>query len=363
MDSHLEGYHTITVPSSPTSLDMLDDITFADDEQATKPITEEVRLMWFNGLSTDTDFSAIGWHLKAGVNPYLDETVTGMGLPQYMVQHKRPDKDGVTRAKPYWRLRSCSLIVIAQRLQSPLEMNRSPDERLGLAYGWNPKTDQQKSQAHLKCRAFVHELVSHGYQEWFPLSLSGYITDSFLEALQEQYRVLEVYSDYKRGAGKNSVAPFYLFSMPTAPGTIKPVGKAPNQGTIYPIVAQIPAMIDRPYLEQHLIPRSILERIRGELLAQTMGWAADESKRIIQGHSEEDEPLPEEPITRALPAPASDDLQVQPAQIAWIERQYCQGNQETIQQLCAFYGVSSLSELRASHFRTLVAQRQGNRGK
>src|SRR6266704_3124947 len=207
---------TISIPDATYTDETFDafEMDFAEGEQADKPMTEEARLWWFNGLPTDTDTMAIGWHIKAGVNPCLDEILQAMGVTQYLVQHKRPDKDGKTEPKPYWRLREASVIVVAQRLQSPLEMNRNLQDRVGLAYAWEP----------------VHELVQHGYSEWFPVTFSGYSTDSVFEALAEQYRVLECYSAYRRAQGKNAVAPFYLFSLPTAPGAMKMVGEPPDPG-------------------------------------------------------------------------------------------------------------------------------------
>src|SRR5260370_33157523 len=105
---------------------------FAQGEQADKPMTEEARLWWFNGLPTDTDTMAIGWHIKAGVNPCLDEILQAMGGTQYLVQHKRPDKDGKTEPKPYWRLRGASLISVPQPLQSPLGIERDRPDRVGV---------------------------------------------------------------------------------------------------------------------------------------------------------------------------------------------------------------------------------------
>jgi hypothetical protein len=58
----------------------------------------------------------------------------------------------------------------------------------------------------LKMRVFIHELYKHGYYQWLPLSLSGFATDSMLEALGQQYSVLSTSSELRRGQGKNSVA-------------------------------------------------------------------------------------------------------------------------------------------------------------
>src|SRR5579864_7654798 len=132
-----EQQRTITTPSADTNdpFDELDEIEFSEGEQAEKPVLEIPRLWWFNGLTTDAEMSAVGWHIKAGIDPVLDETMEAMHIQRYMVQHRKADKDGKNEPKPYWRLRSCSLIIVAQRLQSTLEMGRTND-RYGIAYEW-----------------------------------------------------------------------------------------------------------------------------------------------------------------------------------------------------------------------------------
>jgi hypothetical protein len=304
----------------------------------------------------------------------------GMGVQKYLVQHKKPDRDGNTAPKPYWRLRQCNLVVVAQRLQSTLEM-RNPAERLGIAYAWETVRDEQgkpvmnkrgkeKRQTVLKLRAFVHEMYQHGYYDWLPLTLSGFSTDSMLEALAEQYRVLECYSALRRAQGKNPVAPFYLFSIPLGPGAMKLVGEPPDQGSIYPIVAKIPATVDKDYLKQHLIPKDLIERLREELLTETIVWSIEESERIASGKPGQGEPLaltegtsPSEPAqtgkTAALPAPSrDDDPLVQQPQLTWIVRTRCGGNEEEVQKICREFGVSSPDQLRMSHFRQLVNRAQ-----
>lgn len=374
---------TITVPSTDThAIDDLD-IDFAPGEQAEKPITEEARLWWFNGLPTDTDMSAIGWHIKAGINPYLDETMEGLGVQRYLVQHKKPDKNGSTEPKPYWRLRSCSLIIIAQRLQSPLEMNRNVVDRQGIAFAWGPVRDESgkpalhtrgknlgkvKRGTTLKFRAFVHELYQHGFYDWLPFTVSGFGTDDLLNtALGEQYRVLEYYSSLRRAQGKNEVAPFYLFSIPLGPGAMKLVGEAPDQGSIYPVVSQIPTSIDSAYLNQHLIPRELIEQLREGLLTETIIWSSEESEKIAVGRGDlEPLALPEgtlestsETANAAQSVDASqNDPALQQAQLTWITRQYCGGDAQKVQQVCQEFGVASLEQLHMSHFRLLVSRKR-----
>ncbi len=356
---------TITVPATPQSLDDLD-LEFAEGEQARKPVTEVPRLWWHNGLPVvDTETVATGWHIKAGIDPAIDETMEGMGVPRYLVQHKRPGKDGDNSPKPYWRLRSCSLIVIASRVQSTLELSRSTDERFGIAFGWGTARDddgnaelkedgEPRKGTSLRMRVYVHEMVRHGYCECLPISLNGFSTDYMLTALQEQYRVLDAYAAYRKAQGRSGVAPFYLFSLPTAPGPMKIVGKAPKQGTIYPILAQPPATIDRAYLEQHLISKDLAELIRAGILEETVSWSITESQRITMGKGDENgQPA-------AIAQHSEQDAVVTQPQIAWIIQQYCKGNAGVIRATCERFGVKEVNQLRGSHFRTLVGEQQGS---
>ncbi len=383
MTTYKQPRTTLTVPDATTTDDDFDtlNIDFEEHEQADKPITEEARLWWFNGLPTDTDVNAIGWHIKAGINPYIDETMEGMGIQQYLVQHKKPDRNGNTDPKPYWRLRSCSLVIIAQRLQSSLEMNRSTDDRQGLAYAWGTVRDDQgnavindrgKNQGKekrgtvLKFRAFVHELYQHGYYDWLPFTITGFGTDDVLKTLAEQYRVLEYYSGLRRAQSKNPVAPFYLFSIPLGPGAMKLVGEPPMQGSIYPIVAQVPATIDKAYLKRHLIPQVLIERLREGLVSETVVWSIEESSKIAVGRSDQGEQLA---LNEGTPSSAQmqisspstlhqDDPLIQQAQLTWITRTFCGGDGQKVQKLCSDFNVSSLDQLRMSHFRVLVSQVQ-----
>lgn len=381
---------TITVPTAALTEDAFDhlDIDFDEHEQAAEPITEESRLWWFNGLPTDTDVSAIGWHLKAGINPFIDETMEGIGYQRYLVQHSSPDRHGNTDPKPYWRLRSCSLILLAQRLQSRLEMEQHLADRQGIAFAWGPQYDAQgnpilhtkgknigkeKRGTVLKFRAFVHELYCHGYGESFPFSIAGFGTDEVLTALAEQYRVLDFYKSLRLAEGKNAIAPFYLFSIPLGPGAMKLVGEPPDQGKIYPITSQIPPSIDKAYLREHVIPHDLIERIRGGLLTETIVWSIDESARIHSGKrgQQQDAPaLPEAGSSSASPTPPApvpvapsqpsyeQDPFVQQAQLTWITQSYCGGDAQKRQQVCQAFGVQAPEQLRMSHFRILVAQVQ-----
>jgi len=364
------NHTTISVPTVPYTDETFDafEMDFAEGEHAEKPLPEEERLWWFNGLSTDTDMTAVGWHLKAGINSSLDETMHAMGMQPSLVQHQRPDKDGKTDPKFYWRLREASLIVVARQLQSSLEM-RDVENRAGIAFAWEPTYDDKgqpelnkqgkpKRKTTLKMRVYIHELVMHGYNEWFLVQLSGYSTDTMLQALNEQYRALDSYSDYRRAQGKKHYAPFYLLSLPTAPGAPKLVGGGPDPGKIFPITTQVPEKIDKTYLAAHLPPTPLLKHIRGHVIDDTVKWSIDESKRMDQGRQGQGEqlalkgPSEEPPVVQD----AADPL-VQQAQIKWIVEQYCKGDTQKVPIICAYFGVSRPEELHMSQFKELVGQK------
>ena len=382
--------HTITIPGEKPDLDAFE-MDFEAYEQAEKPVTEDSRLYWFNGLPTNTDLNAIGWHLKYKINPKLDETLEGilrddntalrdaMGLQLYEVQHKRAGKDGKNDPVMYWRLKSCSLVIVAHRKQSTLEMKRRTD-RLGIAWNWETVRDEagiikvnkvgkEARQTLLKMRVFIHELYQLGVTDWFPVTISGFGTDELLKAFDDHYRVLEAYSEGRRAQGKNPIAPFYLFSLPTTSGPVKLVGEPPDQGSIYPIVSQVPTTINKGYLAEHFVGPDLAKFIREELLDLTTMWSYEESLKIAEGTSSDGQLLLSEnasvlAVDPAQSAPSagtpSTDAFVDAEQLQWIRTQYCAGNEETLRQICTFFQAdpAAPTQLRVSHYQKLLEMAQ-----
>jgi hypothetical protein len=360
---------TITIPqtaSAPTDLDALD-FGWTDDDRVVVPITRMARLKWLNGAATDEQTMAIGWHIEGEINPLIDETLEGMGMKRYVVQHRTADKDGNTQ-KAYWRVHPCSLIVIAEGVLSSFQM-RDTDERTGIAYAREIERDESgaakryddgkgniKMHKVLKLRAFVHEMILHGYSEWLPLTLTGNIVECMLEALGKQIEVLKAFHGF---TGRR--APFYGFSISLAPATTtKMVGpKDGQQSPIYPMLAQVPANIGKEHLLQHATPKDLVARIREELLGDTVVWSIEESAKIAQGNDSEGNG---ETLNGASSAPqlaassggeASDPL-VKQAHIDWIVNQYCKGNTSVLQAICEHFEVEKVEQLRVSHFHRLV---------
>jgi len=139
------------------------------------------------------------------------------------------------------------------------------------------------------------------------------------------------------------------------------VGEPPDQGSIYPIVAQVPEVVEKAYLKQHLIPTQLIERIREHVLDEAIVWSIEESIRIDQGRAVQEERQAlhgsSEDAVAGARALETDPL-VQQAQVTWIVRQYCKEDPQTISKVCVHFGVSSPEQLRMSHFRLLVSQMQ-----
>ena len=169
--------------------------------------------------------------------------------------------------------------------------------------------------------------------------------------------MLETYSELRRAQGKNSVAPFYLFSITLTPGRPKLVGEPPEQGTIYPIIAQVPSQIDTEYLKAHVAPKPLIEGIREGLLTESILWSMEESAKIKNGRGEQlalsagNTPL-QIASSANVPQDEGDPL-VQEPQLTWILRVYCGNNEQKTRDICGHFGVASTDQLRMSHFKVL----------
>lgn len=355
-------------------------------EEAIKPVLQEhPRLQWFNGLSTTTMEMAVGWHIQTDVNPQLDEVAASLSLKRYIVQHKTTGQNGEAKQLPYWSLnfgqKPASLFVISLGLQSKRQMNQT-DDRLGIAYGWEvvrdsqgevvykPNSEEPKKQCKLQFRAFVQELYAAGFQEWLQVGIAGYLTDFMLAALDEQFRTLEAYGSHTESeGGTRRNAPFFGFSIPMVPGPVKMVGPQNGEKSpIYPMVAQIPQQIDRPFLTDHMVPRDLLLLLRKGLLDETVLWSVERSSEINQGKATSEEHpdyedgvvngavVVEETVqqTSAVPQLGSgEDRPVNKEELDWIVKVYCMNNQSIVQQVCRRFGVGEAAQLRRSHYEAL----------
>lgn len=361
---------TIGTPTPGATLDDLFARAYDDSIEAQKPVLEEARLHWFNGLIVIEGGSAIGWHIRKGIDPRVDETLSAMGTPSYTVQHKTPGKDGSTDPKPYWALKSCSLVFLAVGVQSMRQMNKT-DERLGIAFAWAPESEDKgqpklkadgtpKKMPVLKLRACVAEMALHGYYEPLPLTLSGYIVDEILVALTHQFRALDYYHELRLGKGRgDTYPPFFSLSLPLTPARQpKMVGEPPNLSPIYPMLAEVPDPVTTAYLQQHLVPQELWTALTVKdedgltLVEEAVLWSAKESATLA-GTSPAALEGPEE--APQVPSPAA-DLLLTPEQVSELRLRYC-GNREDVERaVCQHYGVTSLDQLRRSQYTALMAQ-------
>jgi len=257
---------------APASLDDLD----FDNTPPVRPVSDPL-LQWFNGLPTDGDRIAKGWHIERDKHSPIDEVCRALGLDSYGVVHRSSGK-----TVPYWALRSCSLFIITQGVQSVNDMNASR-ERIGLAYGWL----NGKGSSKLKFRAIVHELAARGYAEPFTVSLEGLITREMLAALGEQFRAIDAFAAHREKRGKGGYPPYYALSLPLHPASqIKMVGQG-QQNAILPMFAAIPSPVTSDYLREHLCPVDLFYRIRDTLLTPTILWSNDTTRHIYQGSDQE----------------------------------------------------------------------------
>ena len=106
------------------------------------------------------------------------------------------------------------------------------------------------------------------------------------------------------------------------------------------------------------------------LLDETILWSMQESVRIAQGREDGNGQASQElvhngasPVLQLaagspLATGQDQDPLVQQPQLAWIVRQYCREDRATMEAVCRHFGVQQVEQLRMSHFRELVNQKQ-----
>jgi hypothetical protein len=379
--------HVVTaIPAQPTPETIMLDSDFGAGELEDLIVrpTQKPWLQWMTGKLPTTTFEAtVGWHIQAEVDPDLDEVLASMHTKRYIVQHP-PSSNGEAKQVPYWALNAggtpCSLFVIAYGVPSTREMGNDHQKRFGVAYAWEVVKDKQgqvvtkktshepKRQCRVQFRAFVHELVAQGYQEWFQVNISGYLTDDILAALHSQYRVLDAFDGRMRAQGSNLEAPFWGFSIPCVPGTarfVKP--KDGGDGTnIIPMVTHIPERVEDisiSYLNAHRIPKDLQKRVREQLLDEAFTWSSmrtlemyGENPLSLLVHQEGPAPITEEIVApslvkttlpSALPAIPADAITA--TQVQWITSM-CGNNPQVIRAWCEKFQIPDLAYLRSNQF-------------
>jgi len=247
---------------------------FDNPQPVTRPTGGGPLLQWFNGLPAGKSL-AIGWHIQASrCNDELSAALKGLGIERLTVLHRMSGE-----LVEYWSLGAACLIVLCNGFADPWEMRQS-EERLGIAYGWNGT----KHSSKLKVKVLVAELVEASYLEPFTITLEGMITECFLEALSQQFQVLDAFEKLAR-----QLAPFWGFSLTLAPADKpKMVGQRGKQSPIIPMVAAVPQVVDEEYLCLHLVEQPVIRAIvERDLVSKAIQWSIDTSHRISAGEDKE----------------------------------------------------------------------------
>jgi hypothetical protein len=247
---------------------------FGDVPPVQRPIGSGPLLQWFNGLPAGKSL-AIGWHIQASrCSEELSAALKGLGVERLTVLHRMSGE-----LVEYWSLGAARLIILCNGFSDTWEMRES-EEHQGLAYGWRA----EKGSSKLKVRVLIAELAEAGYVEPFIITLEGMITTCFLEALQQQFAVLDAFEQVTGQA-----APFWGFSLSLIPADKpKMVGSRGKQSPIIPMVASVPSAIDEEYLRAHLLDSAVIAAIvERDLIGKAIQWSRDTARRIAAGEDKE----------------------------------------------------------------------------
>lgn len=276
----------------------MEDVTFSRGP-ARRPVIRlaDPLLQWSTGLQTQQRSIYAGWLIQTGRVGPLDEAMQTAGFSTVTIRHSGGNL--VT----HWAVETADLFVIAEGVQSIGEM-RTASDRYGIAYAWRTLPDG-RPQSVLKCRALMRELLDVGYTEPLLVSVKSTLTGDMLEALTQQYDVLDAIDKLRAQQGQPPLSPpFYACSIPLGPG--EEVARGGTQKKeIVPIVAHIPDPIDRPYLVAHYIRKAWVPLIEN-LLDETIAWSIATSSQIALGedltvgtYTENDSPYAETPMPTA----------------------------------------------------------------
>ena len=247
---------------------------FPASQPLRRPLGNGPLLQWFNALPAGKAL-ATGWHIQANrCSEELAAALKAYGYPRVSVLHRMSGE-----IVEYWAIETCSLFVLCNGFEDSWTMKES-SERQGIAYGWI----EAKNHSKIKSRVIIAELAAVGYFEPFTISLEGMITEEYLAALEQQFRVLDAFEHLS-----GNPAPFYGFSLTLAPAEkAKMVGNNGKQSPIVPMTTDVPAQIDEDYLRNHLCPAELLAAIQErDLIGKAIMWSVETSKIIARGDDKE----------------------------------------------------------------------------
>jgi hypothetical protein len=274
----------------------MDEITFRrGPARRPLPRVADPLLQWATGLQTNDRRIYAGWLAEAGRHPALDDAMARAGFAQVTIRH------GSGNLVTHWAVETADLFVVAEGVQTIQEMQHTA-ERYGIAFGWRTLPGGRQ-QSQLRFRAFVRALLAAGFDEPLLVTVKGTLTGDLIAALMRQYDVLDAVDALRAANGKPPLQPpFYACSIPLGPGTDVTRGTGTATKEITPIVAQVPAVIDKDYLVRHWTTRPWAALIEG-VLDQTIAWSITTSQLIASGEEQGGAPpIDEEP---AMAAPAA----------------------------------------------------------
>jgi hypothetical protein len=262
---------------------MSDDIRFSrGPARRPLPRLSDPLLQWSKGLQTNARRIYVGWYSEFGKDADLDDAAAGAGYTKVTLRHGRGE------AVTHWEIPIADLFVIAEGVQSIGEM-KAANERYGIAFWWATHPTNGKPFSNLRCRVFLRDLLTQGYQRPLTLTLNGTITGDMIAALTRQYEVLDAVDAIRKEDGKPPLCPpFYAASIELAPGQeqVRKSKNAEAQKEITPMIALMPEVMTRDYILHHWTKRPWVSLIEG-LLDQTIAWSKLASAVGVSADGEE----------------------------------------------------------------------------
>lgn len=254
------------------------DIEFTRTARRPAVVVEDPILQWASGLTTQDRRIYAGWLLEVGKHPELDTSMDAAGFGHVTIKH------GNGNIVTHWAVETATAFVIADGVQTPAEMRRGP-ERFGVAYGWRTLDDGRR-QSQIKARVLLRDLLQIGCYQELTISVKSTMTTDLLDALMQQYDVLNAVDGFRQDDGKAPMQPpYYACSLPLTAGQESARGSGATTKTIVPPAAIVPSPVTREYIKANWIKRDWTAYIES-IVDDTIAWSIEESQRISAGIAE-----------------------------------------------------------------------------
>ena len=257
----------------------MDEVTFTrGPARRPSPRVADPLLQWSTGLQTKERRIYAGWMAEAGRLDTLDDAMQQAGFEQVTIKH------GGGNFVTHWAVEVANLFIIAEGVQTIAEMKHTPD-RYGIAFGWRT-LEGGRGQSVLRFRAYLHELLQIGFYEPLLVTVKSTLTSDVINALMQQYEVLDAVDSLRKAQGKAPLQPpFYACSLPLGPGQEVSRGSTQTK-EITPIVARVPSPVTREYVLEHWIKREWASLIESQM-DQTLAWSVAASRQIAIGEDQQ----------------------------------------------------------------------------